>query len=184
MANRALPLLVLLLALSFACSSPSTPGDDGGMPMTADTGTDSTPNPSDVATVGELEVGTNDVAQATPDGFVLLDDGDEIPFVFGVQGSWMVVLAFRTHDLLDGGFDVVAEISIDGVESGDIWLEAQETFPGGDGWDYYYSLFLPIVDDEPPAEGTPVHVVMRITDETGATHVRAYDLVAGPADGP
>lgn len=147
--------------------------DMGGQPDAA----------GDAAEAGGFEIGTNVVSMNTPDSYTAMTDGSAVPFVYGVQGSWMVVLAFRTHDMFDGMFDVRASISIDGVDSGDIWLEGQETFPGGDGWDYYYNLFLPI-PDEPPAEGTPMHLTLSVEDMAGTTAELAYDVVAGPADGP
>lgn len=191
MIYRLLYLLTLCLSFSFtACT-----GDDGDVPAdagedastAADVGDDATPDgsdPSDVAEAGAFEIGTNCVEDATPQGFLPITEGGEVPLTWGVQGSWMVVMAFRTHDMFEGVFDVRAEITIDGRKVGEIWYEAQESFPGGDGWDYYYSLFLAIDLSDPPPRGTPAHVVMTVTDEDGTTATREHDVVIGEADGP
>jgi hypothetical protein len=85
--------------------------------------------------------------------------------------------------MFEGVLDVKADIAIDGVDSGNIWLEQQETFPGGDGWDYYYSLFLALDVADPPARGTPAHISMEVTDEDGTTAKREYDVIVGDTSG-
>ncbi len=184
------PLIMILLGVALclgACGSGEDSPEDGGNDnnaMLSDAGDDATSADmgGDAETVGRFQIGTNPLNEANPDGFMPFSEGTAVPFVYGVQGSWMVVLAFRT-DMIEGMFEVRANITIDGVESGNIWLEQQQTFPGGDGWDYYYSLFLAI-DGEPPPEGTPVHIGMTVTDENGTTAEQEYDLLAGSTDGP
>ncbi len=186
---RRFPAIALILcAASFVGCGTSPPDEkpdvgiaDAGPDMSGETDTGPNPSGNDAADPvedGELEVGYNVAFEASPDDFVPLADGDEIPITFGVQGSWMVVLAFRTHDLFEGEFDVVGEVTIDGEEVGRIWLELQETFPGGDGWDYYTNLFLAI--DYQPDRGTPVHVLMRVIDTDGNEFERELDLLIGP----
>ncbi len=175
-------LLVFAVWAVVGCSAESGPVvGDAGTTIVPDAADDAAT--ADLADIGAFQIGTNGVFEATPQNFVPMVDGAEQPFTFGVQGSWMVVLAFRTHDVIAGPFDLVAEISIDGVPSGNIWFEGQETFPGGDGWDYYYNLFLPIDDDDPPAVGTPLQILMRVTDESGAEAEQTHDVLAGPANG-
>ena len=186
------PLLAQLFAL-FVClgsgcgtseNDAPSPGDMGMSRVDVSTPDEDMGTAPNGTTVGAFEPGWNVVSENTPDSVTLLDDGEEIPFVFGVQGSWMVVLAFRTRDLFEEPFDIQAEITLDGVDAGDIWLADQETFPGGDGWNYYYNLFLPI-DDQPPERGTPVGIVMRILTADGETIAEEeFAMLAGPADGP
>ncbi len=152
---------------------------DGG-----DASTDSDAATADADDTGEFEIGTNTVNEANRDSFTLMTDGAEVPLVWGVQGSWMVVLSFRSQNLIEETFEVVADIAIDGDDVGEVWLTGQETFPGGDGWDYYYNLFLAIDLADPPPRGTPAHIRMSVTDEHGTTAEQAHDVVIGSAEGP
>lgn len=179
---RLLSMLCITIALC-ACGSEGDPQNT--QPGTNNTTSQPTNNDTtadmDEVVEGEFEIGTNSASQA--DSFVPLIEGEEVPLVWGVQGSWMVVLAFRTHDLFEGMFDVRANISIDGVESGVIWLEFQETFPGGDGWDYYYNLFLAIDVIEPPPRGTPARIEMSVIDENETMAAEAFDVLIGETVG-
>lgn len=174
---------ILLLAIALVSCS----GDDGPEPTrevsnnVADVGVEDTS--SDTNEEGEFEVGVNEVFQNTPDSYTTIMDGVEVPLNYGVQGSWMVVLAFRSKNLIRGTFDIRADITIDGVESGDIWLEFQETFPGGDGWDYYYNLFLAIDQNDPPARGTPATIHVLVEDSRGNVGEETYDVFIGEAIG-
>lgn len=183
-----------LLAMLF-CSGMVFPGPlacgsdtaDGTSEPTSDNqtdaGADASPNPDPDATPeeGAFEVGTNTVNQNTRESYTPMTEGAEVPLNFGVQGSWMVVLAFRTNNLIEGEFDIRADISIDGVESGSIWLEFQQTFPGGDGWDYYFNLFLALTVDDPPARGTPATISVTVEDEFGTVAEEVTNVLIGEA---
>lgn len=174
-------LCVALLLVGCAPNDASSPDAELDAAQRSDSGSDATDSEAGGTGAGELQIGTNPAYEAMPQSFTPMSDGAEVPITFGVQGSWMVVLAFRTRDMFEGQFDVVGEITIDGVQAGRLWLELQETFPGGDGWDYYYNFFLAI--DHEPARGTPTHILVRVTDEEGATAQREHDVLIGPADG-
>ncbi len=137
----------------------------------------------DMTTESQFEVGYNVVYQNTPDSYTPMSDGTTVPLIWGVQGSWMVVLAFRTQNLIEGLFDIRADIGIDGSDAGDIWLEFQETFPGGDGWDYYYNLFLAIDLDDPPPEGTPATIHVLVEDEDGNVAEETHEVFIGETVG-
>lgn len=179
---------VVTLMLGFALlmggcgTSDTSEGTDAGdTSAMEDAGTDMATSPDgDEQTQGQFEIGTNPVSQANAEGFKPMNEGVEVPITWGVQGSWMVVLAFRSQEMFEGLFDVRANITIDGVDKGEIWLESQETFPGGDGWDYYFNMFLALdIDGDPPPRGTPAHITMSVTDENGTTAEQAYDVEIG-----
>lgn len=188
--NVARILAILVLSLTISCGSDDTTDNEGANNQQADAGVDagiddqSDGSAADVPPPeAEFQVGTNIVYENTPQSFTPIMDGAEVPLNFGVQGSWMVVLAFRTRNLIEGQFDIRADITIDGVESGDIWLEFQDTFPGGDGWDYYYNLFLAIDQNDPPARGTPATIHVSIEDLDGNAADRTHEVLIGEAVG-
>lgn len=176
-------LCLLLVCFTLGCGDDTSPEPSDTSDMSATDTPDTTAQPDMGGTVPieMFEIGSNTVEDATPAGFAPMADGTAVPFDFGPQGSWMVVLAFRDQDILEGEFDVRASIEIDGTAEGEIWLEFQETFPGGDGWDYYFNLFLPISGD-PPAEGTPMVIQLSVLDGDETLASRTHSVVAGPAD--
>lgn len=181
-------LLLILAALAFAgCGTTADPSDDGAdMTMSMpDGGGESDDDDAADPETGFWEIGTNPLQMGNPENFTVVQPGSQVPLVWGVQGSWMVILAFRERDMFAETFDVRAEMSIDGVDSGNIWLEQQESFPGGDGWNYYYNLFLALSIDEPAAQGTPAEITMRVTDAEGrdesqTVKVQIGEQVGGP----
>lgn len=179
--TRLLLATFAVAALAGCTASDDKPADTNN--ARADAGPDATPgnNASDAGATGELQVGYHVAYESTPDGVVFLEDGMEVPLTFGVQGSWMVVLGFRTQDLFEGMLDVQGEMYVEDVEAGRLWLELQETFPGGDGWDYYYNFFLAI--DHQPEQGTPARIVVRVIDEDGTTAERTHEVLVGPSEG-
>lgn len=171
--------IALSLGLAFGCGESEATDNSGMSTNTADMGEPD----GDRGEEESFEVGYNVVGQNTPDSFTVVEDGAAIPLIWGVQGSWMVVLGFRSQNLVEGAFDIRAEITIDGVASGDIWYELQETFPGGNGWDYYYNLFLAIDQNDPPEAGTPATIQMSVEDGAGNAVEATHQVVIGETVG-
>ncbi len=138
---------VLLPLLLLACGDP--PVDDEG------------------DTTSAIEFGTNEPYQSSPDGFTIIEDGDVLDIVEGTQLAHMVVLAFRTKNLVEVPVDVVAAIEVDGNTVGDIIRVNRPLILAVDGWYYYYNLFLQIVDWQ-PLIGDQGILHFRVTDSTGA----------------
>lgn len=176
--------LIVFIALSLGLASgcgESEPTDNPGM-SSNDEEMGGEPNAVESGE-GRFEMGYNVVYQNTPESFTVIEDGAAVPLIWGVQGSWMVVLGFRSQNLVEGAFDIRAEITIDGVESGEIWYELQETFPGGNGWDYYYNLFLAIDQNDPFEAGTPATIQMSVEDEAGNAVEASHEVVIGETVG-
>ena len=89
---------------------------------------------ADVPAPGPVfEIGTNVTGANTPDSFTPLIDGDELNIELGFQGLWMVVLAFRFRDLLQGQLTIITRIAVDGTVLGELGLAKQKVHPGGNG---------------------------------------------------
>lgn len=144
--------------------------------------------PSDVtAPMGELILGVNETGRNTPEYFRSLAEGGELNVEFGPQGLWMVVLAFRTHDLLQAPLFLDGQITlVDGAELlGRLQLAQQPLFPGGDGWDYYYNLFLvvEVVGRDVAGQRADITLTLRSAEGTGYIFTRRVVLTGGPGAG-
>lgn len=143
---------------------------DADAPSTDDTAAsdvaDTAPDGDDAVPSGpDFVLGTNVVFEATPGAFTALEDGDEVPITFGPQGAWMIVLSFKARERFGGTFSILGEVTIAGEAAGSLQYAGQETFPGGDGYDYYFNFFLALTRADPPARGTPATVRVRVEDE-------------------
>jgi hypothetical protein len=110
-----------------------------------------------------FEVGTNVTGANTPDSFSPLTDGDELHIELGFQGLWMVVLAFRTRAIFPGQVTIITRIAVDGVVQGELGLAKQKLHPGGGGLDYYYNLFLVVM--EPSVTGSTGTITLEVYDD-------------------
>ena len=62
-----------------------------------------------------MELGVNVTGNSTPDSFSPLLDGGDLFVELGFQGSYMVVLAFRTKGFVsDGKVNLLVSLSVDG----------------------------------------------------------------------
>jgi hypothetical protein len=148
LAARTLPLLLAACLLACGEDAASTPANDAGnvIDVVADGGEG--PDSADVTEVEIVEepaliLGVNQVLQKHPSAFTPLEDGDHLEIQLGgFNGLWMVVIAFKTRGYFPGRVIVFADVSVDGKEISSLSLSKQSLEPGGDGWDYYYDLFL------------------------------------------
>tara|TARA_B100000530_G_C15854329_1_gene446632 strand:+ start:58 stop:657 length:600 start_codon:yes stop_codon:yes gene_type:complete len=113
-----------------------------------------------------FELGTNVTGANTPDSFSPLLDGDELNIELGFQGLWMVVLAFRTRDIFKGKVTIIARIRVDDELQGEIGLAKQTLIAGGNGLDYYYNLFLVVM--EPSVAGSQAEIEFSAQDQHDA----------------
>ncbi len=158
-----------------------SPADDGSAPEVSGT------NPEiDVpALQGEFVVGVNETGRNTPEYFRELPEGADLTMEFGPQGLWMVVLAFRTHDLIQAPLFLDGKVElVEGAELlGRLQLADQPLFPGGDGWDYYYNFFLVVAVETRDVAGDQADITLNVRSAEGTTHVftRRVILRGGPA---
>ena len=113
-----------------------------------------------------FEFGTNVTGANTPDSFSPLVNGDELNVELGFQGLWMVVLAFRTRDIFQGKVTIIARITVDDEPQGEIGLAKQKLIPGGNDVDYYYNLFLVVMD--PQVSGSEALIKLTVQDDHDA----------------
>ena len=113
-----------------------------------------------------FELGFNPQGANTPSAFTLLADGDTLEIVYGPQGLWMVVLAFRTRGLLAAPLTLDARIRTADAELGALNLVNQPTFDGPEGWAYHYNFFLVVSD--PTAAGAEATITFSAADAAGA----------------
>jgi hypothetical protein len=137
------------------------PGEDTTAPE------DVAPEPEDVAEPEPLfELGTNITGANTPDSFSPLVNGDSLNIELGFQGLWMVVLAFRTRDIFEGKLTIIARITVDDEPQGEIGLAKQKLIPGSNNVDYYYNLFLVVM--EPNVSGSEALIKLTVQDDHDA----------------
>lgn len=148
-------LILLLLGTLLACAGDSsstssggdaTSGTDGATDVVSDgTEPDAALDAADADVEEEpaLILGVNEVLQKHPSAFTILEDGDPLEIELGgFNGLWMMVLAFKTRGYFPERVIVFADVTVDGKEISSLSLSKQSLEPGGDGWDYYYDLFL------------------------------------------
>ena len=180
--TRFAPTLALCLLL-FACEDAALPAPDApdtaGEADTCSPGdtcdpVQDTTSPSDTTEPAEdvaapepfFEFGTNVTGANTPDSFSPLVNGDELNVELGFQGLWMVVLAFRTRDIFQGKVTIIARITVDDEPQGEIGLAKQKLIPGGNDVDYYYNLFLVVMD--PQVSGSEALIKLTVQDDHDA----------------
>jgi len=171
--GRTAPVALLLGLTLFACdaSTIATPDADAVQPADVDVSTDVQPDvgPQEDSDAGDeppgplFELGTNVTGANTPDSFSPLIDGDELYIELGFQGLWMVVLAFRTRGIFPGKVTIITRISADDVVQGELGLAKQTLHAGGAGLDYYYNLFLVVM--EPSVAGSTGTITLEVYDD-------------------
>ena len=131
---------------------------------------------------GAFELGVNETGRNTPEYYAPLPDGAELLVEFGPQGLWMVVLAFRTHDLFTPPLFLRSRVVLEGELLGELVLAEQVLQMGGDGWDYYYNLFLVVGVETMDVDGQPATLDVVVQDAAGheVSMRRAVILVGGP----
>jgi hypothetical protein len=191
-------LIVVLICLSGCLGGASDEPTDTAADTDAVTATDAaavtdtaTATANDTATATDTEpapapffdLGWNVTGSSTPDSFTPLSDGAPLDVEFGPQGLWMVVLAFRSRDLLveplflDGRIDVH-----DHPARGELALQGQKLLPGPEGVRYYYNFWL-VVDDPEGVAGKTATVSMLARDANGKEHQAVVEvLLTGGAD--
>lgn len=180
----------------------TTAGDDtGAAAETGDLEADAEAGPADVASgddpaddaaadAGPTEdpdapvfvLGINETAKVGAEYFSELVDGGELVIEYGPQGLWMVVLAFKTRNVFEPPLQIIAKVEVGGVEQGLLGLGKQKLQYGGDGFDYFYNLYL--VVDDPTVTGQAGLVSVEVTDDHGGSVVeqRSVLLTGGKID--
>lgn len=170
-ATRILPLLVGIGLLACGDDTSSSPvGDAGSAPeiVTDAWETVDTADVTDMEVVEEpaLILGVNEVLQKHPSAFTPLEEGDPVEIELGgFNGLWMMVIAFKTRGYFPGRVIVFADVSVDGQEISSLSLSKQSLEPGGDGWDYYYDLFL--IANDTSVGGQEAQVDLTVRDYEG-----------------
>ncbi len=153
--SRALGIgLTCLVALAGCPPGPSPTAD-----VSEDTAvTDVTDQPG-------VTLGTHEQWKQQPDDFVELHDQSELPIVLGHQGAWMVVLALRSFETLEGELDIVASIEAAGTSLGVLQLINRPLDRELDGADYLYDIWL-IVSD-PSLSTYDAFITVEVVDDNG-----------------
>ncbi len=127
-------------------------------------------------------LGVNETAKVAPQYFSELPEGEELLIEYGPQGLWMVVLAFKTRNIFEPPLQIIAKVDVGGVEQGLLGLGKQKLQIGGDGFDYFYNLYL--VVDDPTVTGQAGLVTIEVTDDHGGavTEERGVLLTGGKTD--
>ena len=121
-----------------------------------------------------FELGTNLTGANTPDSFTLLNQGDELNIELGFQGLWMVVLSFRTQNIFKGKLTIITQIDVEGETQGELGLAKQKLIPSGGSLNYYYNLFLVVMD--PSVSGQVGNITLSVSDEHGALVEESIDV--------
>ena len=115
-----------------------------------------------------FELGTNITGVSVPGAFTPLSDGDELFVELGFQGSYMVVLAFRTQGFHEAGekVNLLISLSVDGQERAKLKYNKKKLLAGGDDLDYFYNIFLVTEDylDYVDQEGTVLIQLLTLED--------------------
>ena len=132
-----------------------------------------------------LQIGTQEFGKTTPSAFVPLQDGDDLRVVLGFQGSYMVVVAFRTRGIPQAATGVTFAVRLEAA--GDVRAKLAYNKPktlldGGDGFAYFYNVPLVTEDWEAyaDAEGT---LTVDLADPDGTPlATAAVQIVVRPPD--
>ncbi len=157
-------LLALLIALAGCEGEGAAPADEV-----------SDDAKGDAAVQETFVLGVNVTGENKPAFFTPLPEGADLTVEYGPQGLWMVVLAFKTRDVFTGRLHLLAEIRADGKQLGLLEMGKQKLVPGGDGWDYYYNLFL--VVEGADLDGQAAEITLQVEDEAGAKVALAHPVV-------
>ena len=112
-------------------------------------------------------MGVNPTGEDDPALFTPLVDGDALEIEFGFQGLWMVVLAFKTRDTVDGLVTLFARVRTATETLGEFGIAKQLLIAGEDGFDYYLNFFLVVIG--PEDVGEEAWVEMEAEDSDGQT---------------
>ena len=111
-----------------------------------------------------VSIGTHSQWKQQPDDFIALHDDSELPIVLGHQGLWMVVLAVRSFETLEGELDLVARIEAANVID-EMMLINRPLDRELDGADYLYDIWLVVSD--PSLASYQATVTLELTDSNG-----------------
>jgi len=146
-------LLLLCVGLSFAACGT----DEADSPISSSSNGEETPTDNAEGPVSQqaavpieepredatIELGVNVTGKSTPDSFSPLLDGGDLHVELGFQGSYMVVLAFRTKGFVsDGKVNLIVSLSADGETKASLKYKKKSLLPGADGYQYFYNIFL------------------------------------------
>ena len=143
--------LLLLAALALAAC-----GGEGQDPAPADSDIQASTDTqqSDTAAASDtgdtapfFELGNNTTGKSTPEHFFPLPDNAKLNVELGPQGLWMVVLAFRTRNLLNPPMILTGRVEMDGKLLGELKLGKQKLLKGPKGLSYYYNFFLVVAPE-------------------------------------
>jgi len=146
--------LAWLLALT-GCPNGPGPGADAG---SSDAVSDTDDGPS-------VALGTHQQWKQQPEHFIELRDDSELPIVLGHQGLWMVVLAVRSFEMLEGELDLIARIEAADTLLGELQLVNQALDPELDNHDYIYDIWLVVSD--PSLATYTANLTVEIEDSNG-----------------
>jgi hypothetical protein len=117
---------------------------------------------------GELILGVNVTGEMEAQSFTALDEGDPLQVELGFQGSWMVVLAFRTRNHpLPLFLDVEAQLFVDGLERASAYYTSKTLESEFDGYDYFYNVFV-VTSDFAEYVHSEATVALTLYDLSGA----------------
>jgi hypothetical protein len=144
-------LLFLIGVAALAnCSPPNQPAPQD----TTSAATDTAPTDADGSAVfgavpdkPVFELGTNITGKSTPEYYKALPEGAEINVELGPQGLWMVVLAFRTKNLLKPPMVLGGRVELEGALLGELKIAKQKLLPGPADFSYYYNFFLVVAPE-------------------------------------
>ena len=147
-AMRALCALAFLMT-PVACDSPDSAPAQASAGVTSTDGDNSEVSQQAAVPLDEplddavMELGVNVTGNSTPDSFSPLLDGGDLFVELGFQGSYMVVLAFRTKGFVsDGKVNLLVSLSVDGDVKANLKYKKKSLLPGPDGFQYFYNIFL------------------------------------------
>jgi hypothetical protein len=115
--------------------------------------------------------------------FTALEEGDALQVELGFQGSWMVVLAFRTRNHpLPLLLDVETRLLVDGEERASTHYRAKKLESEADGYDYFYNVFVVTCDfaDYVGSEATVALTLYSLAGETLLESTQSVLLEAPP----
>ncbi len=178
--SRVLVRIGLLVLLCFSCEGQEAvePRSEEGGDMASDAGgwvAPVVPDLSDAYVEPDVsegqpffELGTNITGVSVPGSFSPLSPGDDLFVELGFQGSYMVVLAFRTQGYHDGEkVNLLVSLSVDGMERAKLKYNKKKLLAGGDDLDYFYNIFLVTEDylEYVDQEGTVSIELLTLDDE-------------------
>ncbi len=102
-------------------------------------------------------LGTNVTGKSTPEYFSEVPKNAQLNVEFGPQGLWMVVLAFKTRELLQPPLLLSGRVEIAGKKLGELKLGKQKLLPGDGGYSYYYNFFLVVAPEGVAGKKATIH---------------------------